>query len=72
MMNKTLEKYVNYTLLAGFLLLGGGIVISIIDQIRYGMPIEFVMILTGLALIILCFIIARIFGEMLNGKHKMG
>ena len=67
-MNKTLERYVNYVLLTGFLLLGAGIVVSIVNQIRYGMPIEFVMILTGLVLIVLCFIIAKVFGDVLKWK----
>jgi uncharacterized membrane protein (DUF485 family) len=67
-LNRTIERYVNYILLTGFFLLGAGIVVSIIDQIRYGMPIEFAMILTGLVLIILCFIIAKVFGEVLRWK----
>ena len=67
-MNKTLEKYVNYVLLTGFFLLGAGIVVSIIDQIRYGMPIEFAMILSGLVLIILCFVIAKVLGDVLKWK----
>jgi len=66
--NRNVEKYFNYFLLTGFFLLGAGIVVSIINQIRYGMPIELVMIMTGLALIVLCFIIAKVFGDMLRWK----
>jgi cytochrome c oxidase subunit IV len=61
-MNKTIERYVNYLLLTGFFLLGAGLIVSIIEQIRSGMPIELAMILSGLVLIVLCFIIAKIFG----------
>lgn len=67
-MNRALERYVNYVLLTGFLLLGAGIIVSIVNQIRYGMPIEFAMILTGLVLIVLCFIIAKVFGDVLKWK----
>jgi hypothetical protein len=61
-MNKTIERYVNNLLLAGFFLLGAGLIASIIEQIRSGMPLELAMILSGLVLIVLCFIIAKIFG----------
>lgn len=67
-MNRSVEKYFNYFLLTGFFLLGAGIVVSIINQIRYGMPMELAMIMTGLALIVLCFIVAKVFGEMLRWK----
>lgn len=67
-MNRNLEKYFNYFLLTGFLLLGAGIVVSIINQIRYGMPIELAMVMTGLALIVLCFIIAKVFGDVFRWK----
>jgi len=67
-MNKALERYLNYLVLTGFFLLGAGLIVSIIDQIRYGMPVEFAMILTGLVLIVLCFIIAKVFGEVLRWK----
>ena len=67
-MNRTIERYFNYLLLTGFFLLGAGIVFSIIDQIRYGMPIELAMIMTGLVLIVLCFIIAKVFGEVFRWK----
>jgi uncharacterized membrane protein (DUF485 family) len=67
-MSRTVERYFNYILLTGFFLFGAGIVFSIIDQVRYGMPIEFAMILTGLVLIILCFIIAKVFGDVLRWK----
>jgi hypothetical protein len=66
--NRTVERYFNYILLTGFFLLGAGIVFSIIDQIRYGMPIELAMIMTGLVLIVLCFIIAKVFGEVFRWK----
>ena len=67
-MNRTVERYFNYILLTGFFLLGAGIAASIIDQIRYGMPIEFAMILIGLVLIVLCFIIAKVFGDVFRWK----
>ena len=67
-MNRTLERYLNYVLLTGFFLLGAGIVVLIVDQIRYGMPVEFAMIMTGLVLIVLCFIIAKVFGEILRWR----
>jgi VIT1/CCC1 family predicted Fe2+/Mn2+ transporter len=67
-MNRTVERYVNYLILTGFFLLGAGMIVSIIDQIRYGMPIEMVMIMTGLVLIVLCFIIAKVFGEVFRWK----
>jgi cytochrome c oxidase subunit IV len=66
--NRNLEKYFNYSLLTGFLLLGAGIVVSIINQIRYGMPIELAMVMTGLALIVLCFIVAKVFGDVFRWK----
>jgi hypothetical protein len=61
-MNKTIERYVNNLLLAGFFLFGAGLIASIIEQIQCGMPIELTMILTGLVLIVLCLVIAKIFG----------
>jgi len=67
-MDKALERYLNYLVLTGFFLLGAGLIVSIIDQIRYGMPVEFAMIFTGLVLIVLCFIIAKVFGEVLRWK----
>lgn len=67
-MNRTFERYYNYILLTGFLLFGAGLIVSIIDQIQCGMPIEFAMILTGLVLIVLCFIIAKVFGDVLRWK----
>lgn len=67
-MNRTFEKYFNYLLLTGFLLLGAGMVVSIINQIQYGMPVELVMIMTGLVLIVLCFIFAKVFGDVLRWK----
>ena len=67
-MNRNVERYFNYILLSGFFLLGAGIVVSIINQIQYGMPIELAMILTGLVLIVLCFIIAKVFGEVFRWK----
>ena len=67
-MNRTVERYFNYLLLTGFFLLGAGIVVSVINQIRYGMPIELAMIMTGLVLIVLCFIIAKVFGEVFRWK----
>jgi len=66
--NRNIEKYFNYFLLTGFLLLGAGIIVSIINQIRYGMPMELAMIMTGLALIVLCFIIAKVFGDVFRWK----
>jgi len=66
--NRNVEKYFNYFLLIGFFLLGAGIVVSIINQIRYGMPMELAMIMTGLALIVLCFIIAKVFGDVFRWK----
>jgi len=66
--NRNVEKYSNYFLLTGFFLLGAGIIFSIINQIRYGMPLETVMIMTGLALIVLCFIIAKVFGDVFRWK----
>ena len=72
-MNRTIERYVNYFILTGFFLFGVGIIVSIINQsIRYGMPIELAMIVTGLVLIVLCLIIAKIFGDVLDGRHRMG
>ena len=67
-MNRSVEKYFNYFLLTGFFLLGAGIVVSIINQIRYGMPMELAMIMTGLALIVLCLIIAKVFGDVFRWK----
>lgn len=67
-MNRTVERYFNYLLLTGFFLLGAGIVVSVMNQIRYGMPIELAMIMTGLVLIVLCFIIAKVFGEVFRWK----
>jgi len=66
--NRSVEKYFNYFLLTGFFLLGAGIVVSIINQIRYGMPMELAMIMTGLALIVLCLIIAKVFGDVFRWK----
>jgi hypothetical protein len=66
--NRAVEKYFNYVLLTGFFLVGAGIVFSIIDQIRYGMPIELAMIMTGLVMIVLCFIIAKVFAEVFRWK----
>jgi uncharacterized membrane protein (DUF485 family) len=66
--NRTVERYFNYLLLTGFFLLGAGIVVSVMNQIRYGMPIELAMIMTGLVLIVLCFIIAKVFGEVFRWK----
>jgi hypothetical protein len=65
---KAIERYFNYLLLTGFFLLGAGIVVSVMNQIRYGMPIELAMIMTGLVLIVLCFIIAKVFGEVFRWK----
>jgi hypothetical protein len=65
---KAIERYFNYLLLTGFFLLGAGIVVSVINQIRFGMPIELAMIMTGLVLIVLCFIIAKVFGEVFRWK----
>jgi uncharacterized membrane protein (DUF485 family) len=65
---KVIERYFNYLLLTGFFLLGAGIVVSVMNQIRYGMPIELAMIMTGLVLIVLCFIIAKVFGEVFRWK----
>lgn len=67
-MNRAVERYFNYLLLTGFFLLGAGIVVSIINQIRYGMPVELAMIMTGLVMIVLCFIIAKVFGEVFRWK----
>ena len=66
---RNLERFIHYLLLAGFLLLGAGVVISIL---RSGMPIELTLILVGIAMIILGILIAKIFGEVLDGRHKMG
>jgi hypothetical protein len=67
-MNRNVERYFNYFLLTGFFLVGAGIVVYIINQIRYGMPTELAMIMTGLTLIVLCFIIAKVFGEVFRWK----
>lgn len=63
-MNNAAEKITNYMLLAGFLLFGTGIIASIVNQVRTGMPIEMAMILVGIALVILGLIAAKVFGEM--------
>jgi hypothetical protein len=64
-MKKTAEKFTNYALIVGFFVFGTGIMLSILNQIRSGMPIEIAMILAGLALIILGIIAAKIFGDVL-------
>lgn len=66
---RNLEKFIQYLLLAGFLLLGAGVVIAIL---RSGMPIELTLIMVGIALIIIGILIAKIFGEVIDGRHKMG
>lgn len=67
-MKRTVEKFTNYVLITGFFVFGAGVVISIINQIRSGMPIELAMILVGLTLIILGILAAKIFGDVIGWK----
>jgi len=67
-MKRTVEKFTNYVLITGFFVFGAGIVISIMNQVRAGMPVELAMILSGLTLIILGILAAKIFGDMLGWK----
>jgi flagellar biosynthesis protein FliP len=66
---KNLEKFIQYILLSGFLLIGVGVIISIL---RSGMPVELNMIVVGIALIVMAYVMAKLFGEVLDGRHKMG
>jgi len=67
-MKRTIENFTNYVLIVGFLVFGAGIVLSIVNQIKSGMPIELVMILVGLVLVILGIVAAKIFGDVLGWK----
>jgi uncharacterized membrane protein len=67
-MKRTAEKFTNYALIIGFLVFGAGTIISIMNQVRTGMPVELAMILTGLTLIILGILAAKIFGDVLGWK----
>ncbi|MCW4046148.1 MAG: hypothetical protein NWE99_01095, partial [Candidatus Bathyarchaeota archaeon] len=67
-MKKTIEKYINYVLIGGFLVFGVGIVTSIINQTKAGMPLDFVLILVGLALLVLGLLAAKIFGDVIRWK----
>jgi hypothetical protein len=67
-MKRTVEKFTNYILVIGFFILGAGIVISILNQVRVGMPVDLAMILVGLALLILGILAAKIFGDVLGWK----
>ncbi len=64
-MKRTVEKFTNYILITGLFVFGTGIVISIVSQVKAGMPIELVMILVGLTLVILGILAAKIFGDVL-------
>lgn len=63
MKGKQIEGFIQYLIVAGFLLFGAGIVISIL---RSGMPTEFTMITVGIALIIFGILTAKIFGGFLS------
>lgn len=67
-MKGTVERFTNYVLVIGFLVFGAGILLSILNQVRYGMPIDFAMILIGLTLLILGILAAKIFGDVLGWK----
>jgi hypothetical protein len=67
-MKRTVEKFTNYMLITGFFVLGVGIVISIMNQVRLGMPVDLAMILVGLTLIVLGILAAKIFGDVLGWK----
>lgn len=67
-MKRTVERFTNYALITGFFVFGAGIMISIMDQVRAGMPVEWAMILAGLTLIILGILAAKIFGDVLGWK----
>lgn len=62
------EKFTNYMLIIGFFVFGAGILISILNHVRLGMPIEFALILVGLTLLILGILAAKIFGDVLGWK----
>jgi hypothetical protein len=62
---KIIERFVNYVLLTGFLLLGTGILISIVMS---GLPVELTLIIVGIVLLILGVLMAKIFGDMLGWK----
>jgi hypothetical protein len=64
----TAERFTNYVLVIGLLVFGAGILLSILNQVRYGMPIEFAMILIGLTLVILGILAAKIFGDVLGWR----
>jgi hypothetical protein len=64
-MKRTVEKFTNYVLITGLFVFGTGIVISIVSQVKAGMPIELAMILVGLTLVILGILAAKIFGDVL-------
>ena len=62
---KQFEELIQYLIVAGFLLFGAGIVMSIL---RSGMPPELVMIATGLVLAIFGILSAKVFGGFLSRK----
>ena len=70
MQNKgSLERFINYLVITGFLIFGTGVAAYIINQfVRSGLPIELTMILTGLAMIVLGIFAAKILGDVLRWK----
>ncbi len=57
------DRCIHYAVLSGFLLLVVGIVIAIL---RSGMPIEITLIAIGIFLLIIGFLMAKVFGEYIE------
>ncbi len=66
---KNIEQFIRYLLIAGFLLTCAGILITIFQS---GMPLNLSLVMMGIALLLMGFLFAKMFGEIINGRHKMG
>jgi hypothetical protein len=62
-MRLKIDRCIHYAVLSGFLLLVAGIITSIV---RSGMPIEITLIAVGILLLVVGFLMAKVFGEYIE------